>query len=132
MIRSTAWLRPIHTPITTARIITTTVATRVAVSVIIALFHSSSQRSVARQMTAAMPAFQPPRIIAIARIARAVMNHGDSASTYCSGLMTEEVNPSARAVVAPDQFVEIQSTASCTPFAIRMPRLDSQGFAAKT
>ena len=132
MMRSTAWLRPIQTPITAARIITIAVATSVAVRVIMALFHSSSQRSDARQMTAAMPAFHPPRIIAIARIARAVTNHGVPARTYCSLSMTVEVKPSASAVVAPDQFVEIQSTAFCTPVAMRTPRSDSHGLAAKT
>ena len=115
-----------------ARIITKSAATRVEVSVTIESFHRPSQRMPARQISAATPARQPPTITAIARMASALMNHGEPAMTYSSLLMMALVKASAMLEVAVAQWVEIQSIAFCTPLEIQSPSLPAGGRAKKS
>ena len=94
MPRSTRRSRAIQTPKTSARTITSTVATSAMLSVIIASCHRSKNQMPARQTTVDTSARTPPNTKASATIASDGEHHGDSASSDCIGLSSQLVTTS--------------------------------------
>ena len=97
------WLRAIQTPRTTARTITSRVATRVMFRVIIASCHRSKYQMPARQMTVDTTARIPPSTAAIAMMARAASHQGDSASSSCIGFSSTELMKFLKAPAGPSR-----------------------------